>query len=263
MCANGSLISSGPMTNTDTLDIAGLTVEIVRKKIKNLHIGVYPPDGRVRAAVPPAMSEDAVRVAVLSRLGWIRRKQKEFARQEREPRRRFVSGETHHVFGRPYRLAVHEEVGRSHAITVSPGDRLDVAVPHGATAGQIERWLDAWYREALKRKAEPRIAKWVERLGVSEPTWGVKRMKTKWGSCNPDKGNVWINLELAKKPLQCLDYVILHEMAHFLSPRHDELFVGVLDRFMPTWRQVRSDLNAQPLSFEPSFLPNLAPGADK
>lgn len=160
------------MTNTEILEIAGQAVEVVRKRIKNLHIGVYPPDGRVRAAVSPSISDDAVRVAVPSRLGWIRRKQKAFARQEREPHRRFVSGETHHVFGRPYRLAVHEETGRSHVITLSQGDRLDMVVPSGTSARQIERWLDAWYRASLKRKAHPRIAKWAERLGVSEPVWG-------------------------------------------------------------------------------------------
>jgi hypothetical protein len=127
-------------------------------------------------------------------------------------------------------------------------DRLTMTVPAGSTTDQKANWIAAWYRGQLKEKAAPRILKWSERLGVQEPRWGIKLMRTKWGSCNPDKGLVWLNLDLAKKPIPALDYVILHEMAHFLSPRHDDVFLSLLDRSMPGWRQIRADLNALPLS---------------
>ena len=236
------------MMNTEMIEIAGLSVELVRKPIKNLHIGVYPPTGRVRVAAPPAISEDAVRVAVVTRLGWIKKKQREFAGQARQSERRFVSGETHYVFGKPLRLLVKEVPNSRCLIQVDASDRLTMAVPAGSTTSQKALWLSAWYRRKLKERAAPRISKWSERLGVPVPRWGIKLMRTKWGSCNPEKGVVWLNLDLAKKPLPALDYVILHEMAHFISPHHDDVFLSVLDSNMPGWRQIRSDLNALPLS---------------
>ncbi|UWP97801.1 M48 family metallopeptidase [Aliiroseovarius crassostreae] len=241
------------MTNTKTIEVAGLAVELVRKNIKNLHIGVYPPAGHVRVAAPPSIGDDAVRVAVLTKLSWVKAKQLEFANQEREAIRRYVSGETHFVFGNARRLQVNSGDARRHRIELPPGDRLVFSVPKDSNQIQRAAWLEGWYRTELKEKVKPRIEKWVQRLGVAVPRWGVRRMKTKWGSCNPEKSIIWVNSELAKKPLICLDYVILHEMAHFISPRHDEEFIRVLDLHMPNWRQIRSDLNALPLSFEASF----------
>ncbi len=234
--------------NTECIEVAGLSVELVRKPIKNLHIGVYPPAGRIRVAVPSSVSDDAVRVAIVSRLGWIKKKQREFAEQAREPERRYVSGETHYVFGKALRLKVCSQSVRRVSIAPEGTERLLMVVPETATAAQKEEWLSRWYRGQLKERAAPRIEKWASHLSVSEPRWGVRRMRTKWGSCNPDKGLVWLNLELAKKPLAALDYVILHEMAHFVSRRHDDVFLGILDRNMPGWRQIRADLNALPLA---------------
>jgi len=234
--------------NTEIIEVAGISVELVRKPIKNLHIGVYPPHGRVRVAAPPAIGEDAVRVAVVTRLGWIKKKQREFEGQARQPERRYVSGETHFVFGKPLRLLVQPNSKSRCLIQPDASDRLTMAVPSVTTTDQRAQWMSAWYRAQLRERSAPRIVKWSERLGVPMPRWGIKLMKTKWGSCNPDKGLVWLNLDLAKKPLAAIDYVILHEMAHFISPRHDDVFLSVLDRSMPGWRQVRADLNALPLA---------------
>jgi len=239
--------------NTETIEIAGLTVELVRKSIKNLHIGVYPPAGHIRVAAPPSIGDDAVRVAVLTKLSWIKSKQLEFSKQEREARREYVSGETHFVFGDARRLQVKTSDQKRHTVESSHGDRLVMVVPECSNLEQRAVCLENWYRSKLKEKAKPRVERWRQRLGVTTPQWGVRRMKTKWGSCNPIKGTIWINFDLAKKPLVCLDYVILHELAHFISPRHDGVFIEVLDRHMPAWRQFRSDLNAHPLSFEPTF----------
>lgn len=236
------------MMNTDRIEVSGLSVELVRRPIKNLHIGVYPPEGRVRVAAPPAISEDAIRVAIVTRLGWIKKKQREFAGQAREPERHFVSGETHCLWGTPLRLQVRLTGSRGCQIFRNGTDRLVMVTPPDATIARKARWLSDWYREELKDRAGPRIERWSVILGVPLPKWGVRVMQTKWGSCNPDSGLIWLNLNLAKKPLQALDYVILHEMAHFLSPRHDEIFLRALDRNMPAWRQIRADLNALPLS---------------
>lgn len=234
--------------NTDTIDIAGLPVEVVRKRIANLHVGVYPPDGRVRVAAPIALSDDAVRMAVLTRFPWIKKQQLSFLSQERETPRAYVSGETHYVFGSPYRLVVVEVPGNRHDFELTADKRIKMIAPQGSTASQRARWMQEWCRKTLKEKAQPRVQKWADDLHLPLPKCGIKKMKTKWGSCNPEKGLIWLNIDLAKKPIACLEYVILHEMAHFVSPKHDDAFVAVLDRFMPRWRQVRSDLNALPLS---------------
>jgi predicted metal-dependent hydrolase len=236
------------MMNTDMIEVAGLSVELVRKPIKNLHIGVYPPAGRVRVAAPAAISEDAIRVAIVTRLGWIKKKQREFAGQAREPERRYISGETHYFLGRPLRLKVIQRLQAGPRIQFEGADRLTMLAPDASTTDQRAQWLARWYRAELKERSAPRMKKWAARLGLSEPKWGVRQMRTKWGSCNPDKGLVWLNLDLAKKPLSALDYVILHELAHFVSRRHDDVFLGVLDRHLPGWRQIRADLNALPLS---------------
>jgi len=234
--------------NTETINIAGLPVEVVRKRIGNLHVGVYPPDGRVRVAAPVSLSDDAVRMAVLNRFHWIKKQQMAFLSQERETPRSHVSGETHYVFGCPYRLIVTESDDTRCVLSLTPDKRIKMMAPQGSTGVQRARWMQEWYRKALKQKALPRVEKWADNLHLPLPRFGIKKMKTKWGSCNPNKELIWLNIDLAKKPLICLDYVILHEMAHFVSPRHDDEFVAVIDRYMPKWRQVRSDLNALPLS---------------
>lgn len=234
--------------NTEAIDIAGLRVEVVRKRIANLHVGVYPPDGRVRVAAPIALSDDAVRIAVLTRFQWIKKQQLAFLSQERETSRSYVSGETHYVFGSPYRLVLKEAPGNRRSFEITADKRIKMIIPSGSTSLQRGRWMQHWYRKSLKEKVQPRVQKWADDLELPMPRFGIKKMKTKWGSCNPSKGLIWLNLDLAKKPIACLEYVILHEMAHFVSSKHDGAFVAVLDRFMPRWRQVRSELNALPLS---------------
>ena len=230
--------------STEVAQIGGLPVEIVRKAIRNLHIGCYPPEGRVRVAAPKGMSEDAIRMAVLSRLPWIRRKQNQFQGQEREVPRQYVSGETHLLFGRSLRLQVETWPKKTHRVSRYGSDRLLLSVPAEHTPDQRRRWMDAWSKSELKKFVAPRVASWSERLAVEPKAWGIRVMRTKWGSCNPIKGIVWLNLELVKKPERMIDYVVLHELAHLVSRRHDDRFIEVLDREMPQWRQVRAELNA-------------------
>lgn len=234
--------------NTEVTQIGGVDVEIVRKKIKNLHIGCYPPDGRVRVAAPNTVGAGAIRMAVLTRMPWIKRKQAQFAAQDRQPPRQYISGETHYLFGRPLRLSVTEVAKTVHRITAIGADRLLLEVPADSSHEQRQRWMDNWYKAQLRRLARPRIVAWSTKMGVAPEKWGIRPMKTKWGSCNPDKRIIWLNLELAKKPEHATDYVIVHELAHFISPTHDATFIAVLDKEVPSWRQIRRDLNFLPLA---------------
>ncbi|GHE02652.1 metal-dependent hydrolase [Defluviimonas sp. 20V17] len=233
--------------NTEISQIADVEVEIVRKTIKNLHIGCYPPEGRVRVAAPLGMTNEAIRIAVLTRMQWIKRKQSQFLKQERQAVRKFVSGETHFLFGRSLRLDVQRWDKKVHRIAQQGSDRLVIRVPRDSTPVQMRGWMDAWLKAKLRAYAAPRVSFWADRLKRSPHKWGIRPMKTKWGSCNSEKRIVWLNSELAKKPERMIDYVILHELAHLVSSRHDSSFTEVLDRELPRWRGIRNELNALPL----------------
>ena len=236
-------------TERHFIEVSGIRVEVVRKAIKNLHLGVYPPAGHVRVAVPERLDDEAVRLAVTSRLGWIRRKQQELQRQPRQSRRELVTGESHYVWGNRYRLEVLEARQRP-GIEYAPGRRLRMVVRPGADREKRERLLNEWYRAQLKAKIPGLIAKWEPELGVGVAEWGVKRMRTRWGTCNPEAARIWINLELAKKPPQCLEYVIVHEMVHLLERKHDERFRKLMDNALPQWRALKQRLESEPLAFE-------------
>lgn len=235
-------------TEARMLTVAGLRVAVVRKAIKNLHLGVYPPDGRVRVAAPMAMSESAVRVAIIGRLPWIKRQRATFARQPRESPREMVSGESHYYRGRRYRLEVVEGAGPVGVRIV--GRRLRLAVSPGSTAEHRATVLNRWYRDRLRIIAGPVIEAWETKLGVSARQWGIKRMKTKWGSCNPDARRIWLNLTLITKSAAALEYVIVHELLHLLIRSHDDRFISLMHRHLPPWPQRRADLNASRLAAE-------------
>ena len=236
-------------TETAGLTVSGIQVEVVRKDIKNLHLGVYPPQGRVRVAVPLVVSDEAVRLAVIDKLGWIRRQQAKFAEQPRQSKREMVNGESHYFLGRRYRLRVHEQDGPARAAQRGVAT-LDLFVRPDSSAEQRESVLLRWHREQLRALIPPLLDKWQAALGVQVTDWGIKRMKTKWGSCNPSARRVWINLELAKKPLQCLEYIVVHELVHLLERHHNERFTSLMDANLPQWRQYRGMLNSSPLAHE-------------
>lgn len=236
-------------TEIRSISVSGISVQIERKDIKNLHLGVYPPNGRVRVAAPLVVSDDAVRLAVIGKLGWIRRQQAKFAEQPRQTAREMVNGESHYFLGRRYRLRVHEQAGRQY-VAIRGLTRLDLFVNPGRTVEQREAVLARWYRHQLNELIPPLLAQWQAKLGVQVNAWGIKRMKTKWGSCNPVTGRVWFNLELAKKPVQCLDYIVAHELAHLLERQHNQRFIALLDQHIPTWKGYRELLNLQHLGHE-------------
>ncbi len=234
-------------TETRHFTVSGIKVDVVRKDIKNLHLGVYPPQGRVRVAAPLVISDEAVRLAVIDKLGWIRRQQAKFAAQPRQSQREMVNGESHYFLGYRYRLRVHEQPGKQY-VAIRGMASLDLFVNPGRTTEQREAVLLRWYRQQLNELIPPLLEQWQAKLGVQVNAWGVKRMKTKWGSCNPATGRVWFNLELAKKPAPCLEYIVVHELAHLLERHHNECFTALLDTHLPQWRQYREMLNTSPLS---------------
>jgi predicted metal-dependent hydrolase len=236
-------------TSPARIEVSGIEVEVVRKDIKNLHLAVYPPAGRVRVAVPEEVGPDAVRLAVVSRLGWIREQQNRLKGQVRQSRRDLVNGESHYVWGRRYRLTVVEN-GRRPAVRVRSGGRLELQVPSGSSRSDREAVLARWYRRELKAAVPPLVDKWVARLHVDAPAWGIKKMKTRWGSCSQEAGRIWLNLELAKKRPECLDYVVLHEVIHLLERNHTDRFKDLLEQAMPQWRTYREELNRAPLAHE-------------
>ena len=236
-------------TEPHQLTVNRINVEVIRKDIKNLHLGVYPPNGRVRVAVPLAVSDEAVRLAVVDKLSWIKRQQAKFIAQARQSQRAMVSGESHYFLGRRYRLRVIEHKGAG-KVLLRNKTILELHVKMETSAEQREKVLYHWYREQLKQLIPPLLEKWQPLLGVEVSAWGVKKMKTKWGACNTQARRIWLNLELAKKPVQCLEYIVVHELVHLLERHHNERFTAMMDQHLSNWRVSRDELNQSPLGYE-------------
>lgn len=230
------------------LTVSGIEVDVVYKDIKNLHIGVYPPIGRVRVAAPLRLDEDAVRLALVQRLPWIKQQRDRLQAADRQSLRDMVTGESHYVWGTRYRLKVIERPGRAHCEL--DGDRLLLYVAPSTVTERRRELLDRWYREQLRRVIPEIIAKWEPTLDVTVPRWTIRRMKTKWGSCNRETGHIWFNMELAKKHPESLEYIAVHEMTHLLERGHGERFTKLMDSFIPDWRSRRDQLNDAPLAHE-------------
>jgi len=231
------------------MTVGDMEVAVVRKPIKNLHLGVYPPNGRVRVATPLAVSDEAVRLAVIGKLGWIKRQRARFVAQPRQSRREMVSGESHYFQGRRYRLRVVKVEGAAKVIRRN-NSTIELHVRSEMSAEQRQRILQRWYRQHLRSLIPALLEKWQTILGVRASEFGIKKMKTKWGTCNIEARRIWVNLELAKKPLACLEYIIVHELAHFLERNHTERFAAIMDKHLPNWRMSRKELNSEPLANE-------------
>ncbi|MFZ2448964.1 MAG: SprT family zinc-dependent metalloprotease [Methylovulum miyakonense] len=230
------------------LYLGDIAVDVVFKDIKNLHLGVYPPDGKVRISAPLHMKLDAIRVFAISRLGWIKQQQQKLREQQRETPREYLDRESHYVWGKRYLLRI-----------VYTDMALGVYLKHGkillrlrpeAEEEKKQEILEAWYREILKQAVPPLIAKWEPIIGVKVERFFVQRMKTKWGSCSPAAKSIRLNTELAKKPPECLEYIVVHEMAHLLEATHNSRFTGMMDQFMPDWRHQKDELNRLPVRQE-------------
>jgi len=231
------------------MHIGALALQVNRKAIKNLHISVLPPDGKVRVSAPRHLSDTAIRMAVISRIPWIKRQQKDFSEQPRQSERQLVSGETHYVWGRRYRLDVIERQGR-HEVVIKGTTRLQLYVTPGTSPENRATVLNEWYRHQMKERIPALLKTWQRKIRVHPADWGVKKMKTKWGSCSVAAGRIWLNLDLAKKPPECLEYILVHELVHLLERHHNERFKALMDKHLPNWRESREMLNRMPLAQE-------------
>lgn len=229
--------------------VGGIHVQIVRKDIKNLHLGVHPPEGHVRVAVPMHVTDERIRLAIIDKLSWIKKQQAEFLAQPRQSAREMVTGECHYFFGKSYRLEVVEQAGK-HKVEQAGGNKIRLTVTANTSTESRLKLMNEWYREQLKQVIPKLIDQWQTKIGVEASDWGVKKMKTKWGSCNIEAKRIWLNLDLAKKPPECLEYIVVHELVHLLERNHNSRFVAYMDEFMPKWRLNRETLNKSPLSHE-------------
>lgn len=227
----------------EKLIINDIEIELAKKKIKNLHLSVHPPDGRVRISAPQHMDIDSIRLFAISKLSWIRKQQKKFINQERQPEREYVSGESHYFLGQRYLLNVIYTNKRKQGVEIKNKKYIDLYVRENTPKYLRERLMTEWYRKELRELIPPLIAKWEPILGVRVNEFGIKKMKTRWGSCNPEVKRIWLNLELAKKSPTCIEYVLVHEMAHLLERSHNETFVAYMDKFLPNWRAIKAELN--------------------
>lgn len=233
---------------TEQIQLGEITVDVVLKDIKNVHLSVYPPAGRVRIAAPERMDLDTIRLFAISKLGWIKAQQSKLREQERETPREYLDRESHYVWGQRHLLTVTEL--DAPPVVEAEHNRLFLAVRPGTDEGRRQAIIEAWYREQLKAAVPPLIARWEPVLGVQVERFFVQRMKTRWGSCSVGTRSIRLNTELAKKPRECLEYIVVHEMTHLLEPTHNRRFIDLMDRFMPRWQFYRDQLNALPVRHE-------------
>jgi predicted metal-dependent hydrolase len=230
----------------DQLKLGELIIDVVLKDIKNVHLSVYPPAGKVRIAAPMRMSLDNIRIYAISKLGWIKKQQQKFAEQIREAPREYLYKEGHYFLGTRYLLKIVEKEEPSFVVIRHKTIELHIRPNTDNQKRQII--MDEWYRQQLKELVPPIIEKWEKILNVSIHELAIKKMRTKWGTCNREAKRIWLNLELAKKPVQCIEYIVVHELVHLLERSHNALFIAYMDSFLPEWKQLKSELNKLPVS---------------
>lgn len=233
---------------TETIQLGDITIAMTRKDIKNVHLSVHPPSGRVTLVAPLATRPEVARAYAASKIGWIRDQQAKLLGQARETPRQFVERESHYLWGRRYLLSLVEK-------DVKPFVRLDhrritLTVRPGSPLAKREEVMQEWHRALLHQAVPPLVRKWETKLGVEVAGYFLQRMKTKWGSCNSRQRNIRLNTELVKKPRDLLEYVVLHEMVHLIEPKHNERFLALMTKYYPAWREARAELNELPLAAE-------------
>ena len=238
-----------PTTQSSNVEISGIAVQVNRKKIKNIHLSVLPPEGRVRLSVPIETSEQAIRLAVINKLAWIKVQQSDFRLQPRQSSREMVSGESHYLWGQCYRLAVTESSGK-HAVIVKGDSKIELVVSKNTSIDNRLKLLNDLYRQKMNDSIVKLLPLWQQKLNVESHSVSMRKMKTKWGSCNIQAKKIWLNLELAKKPPECMEYILVHELVHLIERHHNERFRKIMDKHMPDWRERKNLLNSLPLAYE-------------
>lgn len=231
----------------DQITVSNITIDIVRKDIKNIHLAVYPPIGRVRIAAPLQVTDDAIKLFAISKIGWIKRHQREFENQERISPREYKERESEYFQGRRYLLRINDTNGAGF-VDLKGNTYLDLYISKNSSFENKQRVINEWHRKELKKILPELIAHWERKIGVKADSYSIRQMKTKWGSCNIEDKRIWINLELAKKPIHCLEYILVHEMIHLLERNHNDRFKNYMDTYFPNWKQIKDELNRIPVS---------------
>ena len=227
--------------------LSGLTINVVKKDIKNLHLSVYPPQGYIRISAPLRMHNEHIRLFAISKLYWIKQQQKKFQQQPRQQQREYLNRESHYLWGKRYLLKVIER-DASPAVELKHKQIYLYIRPNQSNKAHL--LVEYWYRQQFKQAIVKIMSKWESIIGVTVKKFFIQKMKTKWGSCNPDNGNVRFNIELAKKPIEYLEYIVVHEMLHLLEPTHNKRFIALMDKFMPIWQFYKNELNFSLLKHE-------------
>lgn len=237
------------VTDTEQANIGGVDVEVNRRNIKNIHLSVLPPNGKVRLSVPIKTSEQTIRLAIVNKLAWIKKQQSDFAKQPRQSVREMANGECHFLWGQKYRLAIKEANGKF-SVQTKGSNKLELAVSGSTTTDNKLKLLNRFYREEMQTSIAKMLPKWQKKLGVAPDSIEIKKMKTKWGSCNIQAKRIWLNLELAKKPIECMEFILVHELVHLHERHHNERFRALMNKHMPNWKERRDLLNSLPLAYE-------------
>lgn len=235
--------------SVEVVRIGDIDVELNRRAIKNIHLSVLPPSGKVRLSIPNDTSEQKIRLAIVNKLAWIKKQQADFAGQERQSIREMVNGECHYLWGKKYRLKLVEAKGR-YSVTAKGNGNLVLAVAENTSTDNKLKLLNRFYRDEIQRSLEKLLPQWENKLSVNAGSINIKKMKTKWGSCNIQAKRIWLNLELAKKPPECMEFILAHELIHLLERHHNDRFRSFMDKHMPNWRERRNLLNSLPLAYE-------------
>lgn len=223
------------------MDVSGIEIEVIKKNIKNMHLSVLPPNGSVRISAPKSFSDEAIKLFAISKISWIKKQTEKYQNQLRQSEREYVSGESHYFWGKRYRMETRHTRGNSKVEL--QGSKLILTVRPDSTAEQRSNTLNEWYRKQLRSKLPALFSKWEKAIGVCADEVKIKNMLTKWGTCNMTAKRVWINLQLAKKPPECLEYVVVHELVHLREKSHNKRFVAYMDEYLPDWRQRKNELN--------------------
>lgn len=228
------------------IELGNITIQVEQKDIKNIHLSIHPPKGSVTIAAPEKMDLDTIRVFAISKLQWIKKQQVFFQKQKRDNPREYIQEESHYYLGKRYLLEI-KEIDQPPTVTLKHSKILLTIRPNTSAAIRKEI-IENWYRQELKSIVPPLIKKWEKKIGVKSNEFGIKKMRTKWGTCNIEAKRIWLNLELARKPKICLEYIIVHELIHLLERKHNDRFVAFMDKVMPKWRHHREELNRLPFS---------------
>lgn len=230
----------------EQINLGEMIIDVVLKDIKNVHLSVYPPSGKVRIAAPLRMNLDTIRIYAISKLGWIKKQQQKFQDQVREAPREYLYKEGHYFLGKRYLMKIVER--DTPPFVIIKHTNIELHIRPNTDTQKRQSVMDEWYRQQLKELAPPIIKKWEKLMGVSINELAVRKMKTKWGTCNREARRIWLNLELAKKPIHCIEYIIVHELAHLLERTHNAKFVAYMDNYLPEWKHLKNELNQLPVS---------------